>query len=349
MNSSEKLIEREMDIDDVMWFIELCESNNIEVYIDGGWGVDALLGEQTRKHNDLDIALPHHFVELLKELLEQEGYKILENEVTRECNFVMRDTLGHEIDFHTYTFDEHGNNIYGIEYAPEHLTGIGVLNGREVKTINPEWMVKFHTGYELDEDDYHDVKLLCNKFELIIPDEYKKFKKNIVRDVNLIMSDAIPRVAYETGHKNPDILKNWQERSEKGGLVMFAIRDQDRFIASTTLLLDGADEQIVKDEIGIIPMINGLGVNEEFRNQGLGSILMDVCEGYVQSHPKLLQKIILGVEEDNNIAQKMYEERGYKYIKVAGKDTYDASWPEIGEDGLRTIYHTKCYLMMKEL
>jgi len=184
---------------------------------------------------------------------------------------------------------------------------------------------------------------------LIIPDEYKKFKKNIVRDVNLIMSDAIPRVAYETGHKNPDILKNWQERSEKGGLVMFAIRDQDRFIASTTLLLDGADEQIVKDEIGIIPMINGLGVNEEFRNQGLGSILMDVCEGYVQSHPKLLQKIILGVEEDNNIAQKMYEERGYKYIKVAGKDTYDASWPEIGEDGLRTIYHTKCYLMMKEL
>ncbi|MCB9822340.1 hypothetical protein H6801_03180 [Candidatus Nomurabacteria bacterium] len=39
MNSSEKLIEREMDIDDVMWFIELCESNNIEVYIDGGWGV----------------------------------------------------------------------------------------------------------------------------------------------------------------------------------------------------------------------------------------------------------------------------------------------------------------------
>lgn len=26
--------------------------------------------------------------------------------------------------------------------------------------INPAWMVKFHTGYELDENDYHDVKLL---------------------------------------------------------------------------------------------------------------------------------------------------------------------------------------------
>ena len=50
MNSSEKLVEREMNIDDVMWFIELCESNNIVVYIDGGWGV--FVSVQSRFRNN---------------------------------------------------------------------------------------------------------------------------------------------------------------------------------------------------------------------------------------------------------------------------------------------------------
>jgi lincosamide nucleotidyltransferase A/C/D/E len=40
--------------------IDLCatlEVSGVEIWIDGGWGVDALLGEQTRPHRDLDIAI----------------------------------------------------------------------------------------------------------------------------------------------------------------------------------------------------------------------------------------------------------------------------------------------------
>jgi lincosamide nucleotidyltransferase A/C/D/E len=36
-------------------------------------------------------------------------------------------------------------------------------------------MVKFHSGYKLDEKDYHDVKLLCNKYGIEMPDEYNEF------------------------------------------------------------------------------------------------------------------------------------------------------------------------------
>jgi lincosamide nucleotidyltransferase A/C/D/E len=38
-------------------------------------------------------------------------------------------------------------------------------------------MVKFHTGYPLDENDYHDVKLLCQRFGIPIPAEYEEFDK----------------------------------------------------------------------------------------------------------------------------------------------------------------------------
>ena len=47
------------------------ERNQLEVFIDGGWGVDALLGKQTRPHSDLDIALKHTDVPKLRELLAQ--------------------------------------------------------------------------------------------------------------------------------------------------------------------------------------------------------------------------------------------------------------------------------------
>jgi lincosamide nucleotidyltransferase A/C/D/E len=32
-------------------------ARGIEVSVDGGWGVDALLGEQTRAHDDLDLVI----------------------------------------------------------------------------------------------------------------------------------------------------------------------------------------------------------------------------------------------------------------------------------------------------
>jgi hypothetical protein len=38
----------QMDALEARNIIELLERNNVQVYVDGGWSVDALLGEQTR-------------------------------------------------------------------------------------------------------------------------------------------------------------------------------------------------------------------------------------------------------------------------------------------------------------
>jgi lincosamide nucleotidyltransferase A/C/D/E len=39
--------------------------NGVDVCVGGGWGVDALLGEQTREHSDLDLWLPNAHIEPL--------------------------------------------------------------------------------------------------------------------------------------------------------------------------------------------------------------------------------------------------------------------------------------------
>ncbi len=59
--------------DAVVELMQLFDQNDFEVIVDGGWGVDALLGKQTRSHADLDIALQHKDVPKLRALLEARG------------------------------------------------------------------------------------------------------------------------------------------------------------------------------------------------------------------------------------------------------------------------------------
>ncbi|HEU5367427.1 MAG TPA: nucleotidyltransferase family protein [Ktedonobacterales bacterium] len=167
----------EMSADAAVALMQLFAGQNIDVVVDGGWGVDALLGEQTRSHADLDIALQHKDVPKLRALLEARGYKDVPRDDTRDCNFVMGDDQGYQVDFHSYTFDAQGTLVFGIEYPPDSLTGTGSIQGYPVKCISPEWMVKFHTGYELDENDYRDVAALCERFGIALPAEYERFTR----------------------------------------------------------------------------------------------------------------------------------------------------------------------------
>ncbi len=165
----------EMTADDVLNIIKLLKKNDIEVYIDGGWAVDAVLGEITRPHEDLDIAIPHKFTPQLRELLAAHGYKEIFRDDSWECNYVLCDDFGHIIDVHSYVFDENGNNVFGVPYEKHHLVGSGMINSYAINCVTPNALVEFHTGYDVDEGDYKDVKALCDKFNITMPDDYKKF------------------------------------------------------------------------------------------------------------------------------------------------------------------------------
>lgn len=168
----------EMTAEDVVAFLELMEAHGVEVVVDGGWGVDALLGEQTRRHRDLDIAVEHKDVPTIRALLEARGYRDVPVDDTWECNFVLGNDEGRLIDIHSFTFDAEGNNIFGVAYEYPSLQGTGTILGRRVRCVPPDWMVEFHTGYPLDEDDYHDVKLLCERFGIEVPDAYEEFESS---------------------------------------------------------------------------------------------------------------------------------------------------------------------------
>lgn len=162
----------------VLEIVQLLNQNGIDVIIDGGWAGDALLRKQTRPHDDLDLAVFHNNVPLIRSLFENRGYKEVPRDDSWECNFVYGNDLGHLVDIHSCTFDKEGKHIYGVEYPWQSLQGSGEINGVNVRCIPPDWLVDFHSGYSLDQNDFHDVKLLCSRFNLVIPEDFASFLEN---------------------------------------------------------------------------------------------------------------------------------------------------------------------------
>src|SRR3972149_811120 len=56
--------------------LQLFEGAGIEVWLDGGWAVNAVLGEQTRPHKDVDIILRVSDLRKLRNLLRSKGFEI---------------------------------------------------------------------------------------------------------------------------------------------------------------------------------------------------------------------------------------------------------------------------------
>jgi lincosamide nucleotidyltransferase A/C/D/E len=167
----------DMSGDVAVYLLQLFAQHDITVVVDGGWGVDALLGKQTRPHNDLDIALAQTDTPQLRALLATHGYQDVWRADSWECNFVLGDSLGHEVDVHSYLYDAQGNLISGVAYPRASLTGCGSIQGYPVRCIDPAWQVQFHTGYKLDENDYRDVLALCEHFGLALPADYEHFPR----------------------------------------------------------------------------------------------------------------------------------------------------------------------------
>lgn len=164
--------------EDVNEVLEALERNDIQVWIDGGWGVDALIGEQTRDHLDLDLAVDQRDLPRIKQVLGDLGFDHDRTvELGLPARLVLRDSSSREIDLHPLAFDTDGHGWQQLsesgrawgQYPAEHLQATGTIAGRAVRCLTPELQVRFRMGYEWSERDEHDLSLLASHFEVPLP------------------------------------------------------------------------------------------------------------------------------------------------------------------------------------
>jgi lincosamide nucleotidyltransferase A/C/D/E len=91
---------------DVVEILGWLGAASVDVWLDGGWGVDALVGEQTREHEDLDLIVRDAHVPRMREVLAAHGF-IEVGGVPQ--HFVLADERGRDVEIHPVRFDDQGN------------------------------------------------------------------------------------------------------------------------------------------------------------------------------------------------------------------------------------------------
>ena len=163
-----------VNITDVKQILQFAIDAEIKVFLDGGWGVDALLGYQSRAHNDIDIFVEKKDYQNFIEMMKANDFYEIKMEYTTLNHTVWEDAKNRIVDLHCFEYTGEGEILYEGDCFPiETFSGKGKIEEIEVSCIEPYSQVMFHLGYEFDENDVHDVKLLCETFHIEVPNEYR--------------------------------------------------------------------------------------------------------------------------------------------------------------------------------
>ncbi len=152
------------------------ERGGVVVWLDGGWGIDALLGRETRTHADLDLVIDRDQLPSAGRLLGGLGFEdVPDAQPGLPAQVVVGERRRGQVDFHVVVFDSDGNgwqqlgaNSWGA-YPAGGLTGTGSVAGEAVRCLTAELQVRHHLGYEWDSHDQQDMRLLAYQFGVALP------------------------------------------------------------------------------------------------------------------------------------------------------------------------------------
>src|SRR5215216_6000276 len=107
-------------------------SAGVAASVSGGWAIDALLGQQTRRHDDLDLWLPAADLEHLIRAFAASGLdRLYAWGDDRPWNFVVHDGVRRRVDLHLYEPVDDASVHYG-SFTDGVVFPLVALHGRGV-------------------------------------------------------------------------------------------------------------------------------------------------------------------------------------------------------------------------
>lgn len=157
----------EMTPADVVDVVAALEAAGVRHSLVGGWGVDALSGHQTRRHDDLDILLDHFDDDAARACaaLQPLGYELARREradVVLPDRLVLADGAGRAVDLVSIDLDKLGQALVttGERTARDLLFTTGSIDGHEVACVSRSLQRALRASFPARPVDRHDLRVL---------------------------------------------------------------------------------------------------------------------------------------------------------------------------------------------
>jgi len=169
------VLSRETGPDALIEVAGALEAADVRYWLAGGWGVDALIGKQTRPHRDVDVVIDGFEANepRARHALEAIGFrhvKFDEGGVWMPLRSTLDDDSGHKVELMGIDWPRLRGEMQaragGEGVQPESDAQVGdeftegIVNGRRVPCLSAQVQRLFHTGFDLEPWGHHNVDLL---------------------------------------------------------------------------------------------------------------------------------------------------------------------------------------------
>ncbi len=156
-----------MDAGAALRVLDRLAGAGIAHWVAGGWGVDALVGEQTRLHQDLDLVVDASRFDEAVQTVVAMGYRPDVDWLPARLSLVADTTDGSPsvVDLHPVHRSADGSGTQpGLGSQtfryPADAWALGWIDGRPVPCLAARQQRTLHAGYDLRDEDRHDLPLL---------------------------------------------------------------------------------------------------------------------------------------------------------------------------------------------
>ena len=128
--------------------------------------------------DDLDCVIALLDAPFARDALAGLGFTVTLDE--RPTRFVVRDRFDRRVDFHTVTFDASGGAKQELQdgttcpYSAYGFSGSGQIAGVRIACLTATVQAFHHVGYDPDEKDHHDMRLLADRRGIALPASYRR-------------------------------------------------------------------------------------------------------------------------------------------------------------------------------
>ncbi|HMK10995.1 MAG TPA: GNAT family N-acetyltransferase [Acidimicrobiales bacterium] len=310
--------------DSVLTVLDALEAADVEAVVDGGWGVDALLGRERRPHGDLDLIVLGDQLDRIVGALAPLGYRTALD--TLPITTVLAAPRDRRVDLHPTVANDHGDRIQAQRFGriwanpASTLDGAGVIGGRPVRCLTVQGQVLSHLGYVPDDGDRADMHALAEAFGAGLGLGYARGSDVRVRAAHLDDIAAMTELqlrasvtayswpgneAWAARVHNGDFWRLWQSRIGSPR-TWTGVATVGGAIAGTVHVRPWAHEDL---DPGSTAELNAAYVDPVAQGEGLGRLLNDAA---IEAAARLgYTDLRLHVIEHNTRGQQFWEHLGW--------------------------------------